>query len=82
MYTQDEVRDFAEPPRNVTPKNPFVMPEPEPEPEPEELAQEPTKEPEATTIEAEIVPEKKAPAKKAGFALDEMIKELEKEVNP
>lgn len=31
MYTQDEVRDFAEPPRNVTPKpNPFVAPEPEP----------------------------------------------------
>jgi hypothetical protein len=30
MYTQDEVRDFAEPPRNVTPKaNPFVA-EPEP----------------------------------------------------
>jgi hypothetical protein len=37
---------------------------------------------EATTIEAEIVLEKKAPVKKAGFALDEMIKELEKEVNP
>jgi hypothetical protein len=81
MYTQDEVRDFAEPPRNVTPKvNPFIMPEPEPEPEPEELAQEPAKELE--TIEAEIVLEKKAPAKKAGFALDEMIKELEKEVTP
>jgi hypothetical protein len=32
MYTQDEVRDFAEPPRNVTPRaNPFVA-EPEPEP--------------------------------------------------
>lgn len=28
FYTQDEVRDFAEPPRNVTPKaNPFVTPE-------------------------------------------------------
>ena len=81
MYTQDEVRDFAEPPRNVTPKaNPFIMPEPEPEPE--EPMQEPAKEPEVTTIEAEIVPEKKAPSKKAGFALDEMIKELEKEVNP
>jgi hypothetical protein len=35
MYTQDEVRDFAEPPRNVTPKvNPFVA-----EPEPEEPAE-------------------------------------------
>jgi len=76
MYTQDEVRDFAEPPRNITPKNPFVLPEPEPEPE------EPAQEPEATTIEAEIVPEKKVSSKKAGFALDEMIKELEKEVNP
>ena len=80
MYTQDEVRDFAEPARNVTPKNPFTMPEPEPE------AEEPAQEPSMysnkplTTIEAEIVPEKKAPAKKAGFALDEMIKELEKEV--
>ena len=81
MYTQDEVRDFAETPRNVTPKaNPFIMPEPEPEPE--EPMQEPAKEPEVTTIEAEIVPEKKAPSKKAGFALDEMIKELENEVNP
>ena len=80
MYTQDEVRDFAEPPRNITPKNPFVLPEPEPEPE--EPMQEPAKEPEVTTIEAEIVPEKKAPAKKAGFALDEMIKELEKGVAP
>ena len=39
MYTQDEVRDFAEPPRNVTPKaNPFVA-EPEPE-EPEVEVQE------------------------------------------
>jgi len=36
MYTQDEVRDFAEPPRNVTPAkvNPFVA-----EPEPEEPAE-------------------------------------------
>jgi len=36
FYTQDEVRDFAEPPRNVTPRqNPFVEPEPvieEPQP--------------------------------------------------
>ena len=38
MYTTDEVRDFAEPPRNVTPKvNPFVA-EPEPE-EPEVVVQ-------------------------------------------
>jgi hypothetical protein len=36
MYTTDEVRDFAEPPRNVTPAkvNPFVA-----EPEPEEPAE-------------------------------------------
>ena len=45
---------------------------PEPEPEAEEPIQEPAKEPEVTTIEAEIVPEKKVPSKKAGFALDEM----------
>lgn len=78
MYTQDEVRDFAEPARNVTPRNPFVLPEPDPDPE--KPKQEPT--PEATTIEAEIMPENKLPSKKAGFALDEMIKELEKEVAP
>jgi hypothetical protein len=42
MYTQDEVRDFAEPPRNVTPKtNPFT--------------QEDTKEPEPVAIEAEVL---------------------------
>lgn len=38
FYTQDEVRDFAEPPRNVTPRqNPFAQPSPEaiPEPQPE-----------------------------------------------
>ena len=40
FYTQDEVRDFAEPPRNVTPISPItgikkIEPEPEPEPEPE-----------------------------------------------
>jgi hypothetical protein len=37
FYTQDEVRDFAEPPRNVTPKNPFVAPEPPPEPDPQPI---------------------------------------------
>lgn len=52
FYTQDEVRDFAGPPRNVTPKpNPFAEPEPETEPEPEpeivdaEVIEEPTPEP-------------------------------------
>jgi hypothetical protein len=56
MYTQDEVRDFAEPPRNVTPAkvNPFI----------EEPAE--TQEIEAEVVqpvEVEIVQE--APAKKA-----------------
>ena len=52
FYTQDEVRDFAGPPRNVTPRpNPFVEPEPEPEPEVEpvvvdaEVVEEPEPEP-------------------------------------
>ena len=45
FYTQDEVRDFAEPPRNVTPRqNPFVQPAqeaiPEPRPEPVEVVAE------------------------------------------
>jgi hypothetical protein len=43
FYTQDEVRDFAEPPRNVTPISPItgikkIEPEPEPEPEVIEVA--------------------------------------------
>jgi hypothetical protein len=43
FYTQDEVRDFAEPPRNVTPISPItgikkIEPEPEPEPEVVEVA--------------------------------------------
>lgn len=40
FYTQDEVRDFAEPPRNVTPISPITgnkKIEPEPEPEPIEV---------------------------------------------
>lgn len=43
FYTQCEVRDFAEPPRNVTPISPItgikkIEPEPEPEPEVIEVA--------------------------------------------
>jgi hypothetical protein len=71
MYTQDEVRDFAEPPRNVTPKvNPFVA-EPEPEPEPVEV------------VEAQVVeftPKKdiaKFHADKIAEALQNMVKEVE-----
>lgn len=49
FYTQDEVRDFAEPPRNVTPRNPFVQSAqeviPEPEPEPVEVVAEVAVEP-------------------------------------
>jgi hypothetical protein len=71
MYTQDEVRDFAEPPRNVTPRaNPFVA-EPEPEPEPVEV------------VEAQVVeftPKKdstKPHADKIAEAFDKMAKEVE-----
>ena len=71
MYTQDEVRDFAEPPRNVTPKaNPFVA-EPEPEPEPVEV------------VEAQVVeftPKKdstKPHADKIAEAFEKMTKEVE-----
>jgi len=65
FYTQDEVRDFAEPPRNVTPKNPFVAPEPPPEPDPQ-------------PIEAEVVvepPPQDAPKKRKTMnaAFDELI---------
>ena len=72
MYTQDEVRDFAEPPRNVTPKaNPFVAePEPEPDPEPE-------------VVEAQVVVEEKPKgntkphADKLAQAFEAMAKEVE-----
>jgi len=64
FYTQDEVRDFAEPPRNVTPKNPFVAPEPPPEPDPQ-------------PIEAEVVvepPPQDAPKKRK--TMNEAFEEL------
>jgi hypothetical protein len=75
MYTQDEVRDFAEPPRNVTPVkvNPFIE-------EPVE-----TMEIEAEIVqpvEVEVVPEtKKQPVKthvdKIAQAFEAMAKEVE-----
>jgi hypothetical protein len=72
MYTQDEVRDFAEPPRNVTPKaNPFVA-EPEPEPEPE-------------VVEAQVVVEekpKKDSAKPHAEKIAEAFEAMAKEVEP
>ena len=74
MYTQDEVRDFAEPPRNVTPAkvNPFIE-------EPVE-----TQEIEAEIVEpveVEVVPEtKKQPVKahvdKIAQAFEAMAKEI------
>ena len=72
MYTTDEVRDFAEPPRNVTPAkaNPFVA-----EPEPEE--------PEIVVQDVEIVVEDKpkgnvkAHAEKIADAFEAMAKEAQ-----
>jgi hypothetical protein len=72
MYTQDEVRDFAEPPRNVTPKaNPFVA-EPEPEPEPVEV------------VEAQVVDftPKKDSAKPHADKIAEAFQNMAKEVEP
>jgi hypothetical protein len=71
MYTQDEVRDFAEPPRNVTPKvNPFVA-EPEPEPEPVEV------------VEAQVVEDKpKGNAKPHADKIAEAFQNMAKEVEP
>jgi hypothetical protein len=72
MYTTDEVRDFAEPPRNVTPKvNPFVA-EPEPEPEPVEV------------VEAQVVEftPKKDSAKPHADKIAEAFQNMAKEVEP
>jgi hypothetical protein len=78
MYTQDEVRDFAEPPRNVTPKaNPFVAePEPEPKAEPVEVV-------EATIVEDTPKKDSAKPhsvkphADKIAEAFEKMSKEVE-----
>jgi hypothetical protein len=77
MYTQDEVRDFAEPPRNVTPAkvNPFIA-------EPAEPA-------ETVEIEAEIVQPvevevvQEAPAKKvktSAETINEAFEAMTKEI--
>jgi hypothetical protein len=76
MYTQDEVRDFAEPPRNVTPKvNPFVA-EPELE-EPAPAVQD------VEVIVEELKPEAKPKgnvkphAEKIAEAFEAMAKEIQ-----
>ena len=71
MYTQDEVRDFAEPPRNVTPKNPFVA-----EPEPEEPA-EPVVQDVEVVVEVKPKGSVKPHADKIADAFEAMAKEVE-----
>ena len=76
MYTQDEVRDFAEPPRNVTPKtNPFVA-EPEPE-EPEIVVQDVEVIIEEPKPEAKPKGNVKAHAEKIADAFEAMAKEAQ-----
>ena len=77
MYTQDEVRDFAEPPRNVTPAkvNPFVA-EPEPE-EPEVVVQDVEVVIEEPKPEAKPKGNVKAHAEKIADAFEAMAKEVE-----
>lgn len=76
MYTQDEVRDFAEPPRNVTPKaNPFVA-EPEPE-EPEVEVQEVDVFIDPPKPEAKPKNSVKPHADKIAEAFEAMAKEIE-----
>ena len=75
MYTTDEVRDFAEPPRNVTPKaNPFVA-EPEPE-EPEVVVQDVEIVVEEPKPEAKPKGNVKAHAEKIADAFEAMAKEV------
>lgn len=58
FYTQDEVRDFAEPPRNVTPRNPFVS-------EPVEQLPDPPQEIVVEEVDVvQVVEEKPASARK------------------
>lgn len=76
FYTQDEVRDFAEPPRNVTPKvNPFVA-EPEPE-EPEVVVQDVEVVIEEPKPEAKPKGNVKPHAEKIAEAFEAMAKEVE-----
>lgn len=79
FYTQDEVRDFAEPPRNVTPRqNPFAQPAPEaipePQPEPVEVVAEVAVEP---VVE---VPVQQETPKRKSRTLDAMFDEIEAKI--
>jgi hypothetical protein len=77
MYTQDEVRDFAEPPRNVTPKvNPFVA-EPEPEEPSEPVVQDVEVVVEEPKTEAKPKGNVKAHAEKIADAFEAMAKEAQ-----
>ena len=76
FYTQDEVRDFAEPPRNVTPRqNPFAQPAqeaiPEPQPEPVEVVAEVAVEP---VVE---VPVQQETPKRKPRTIEAMFEEIE-----
>jgi len=67
FYTQDEVRDFAGPPRNVTPKaNPFVEDTPE-------LAKEESK---SEIVEAEVVETKPEPKTDTAKSVEKVMDEL------
>jgi hypothetical protein len=61
FYTQDEVKDFAEPTRNVTPISPIKPIEKEIEPETEVIEAEimPVEKPIEVAIEKKIKPERK-----------------------
>lgn len=66
FYTQDEVRDFAGPPRNVTPApNPFAAPTPEPEAEPE-----------PKVVEAEVVEPEPKPELKTKNAVADAVNKV------
>lgn len=78
MYTQDEVRDFAEPPRNVTPAkvNPFVA-EPEPDEPIEPVVQDVEVIIEEPKVDAKPKGNVKAHADKIADAFEAMTKEVE-----
>lgn len=79
MYTQDEVRDFAEPPRNVTPAkvNPFVA-----EPEPEEPAEPIVQDAEVVVDEPKPESKPKGNAKPHADKIAEAFEAMAKEVEP
>lgn len=75
FYTQDEVRDFAEPPRNVTPISPITgnkKIEPEPEPEPEVIEVET-----ADVLWGDPEPVKETPKPERRKSLQQLIDESE-----